>query len=76
MWPRWHFGALPADLEHHIPGMAPLRWARNDPALHELKESPGFSRNNYLYSAQSEIRGVWKEDIGGTRRFPAYKERF
>lgn len=76
MWPGWLFRALRAALEHHIHGMAPLRWSQSHPALHQLIEfSQGFSRNYYLYSAQSEIWGMGKEDVGGTLCFSAHKIR-
>lgn len=56
---------------------APHSWdgTGNDPELQKLTESPTFSRNDYLCSAQSKIRGMWKEDIGGTWCFPAHKVR-
>lgn len=43
-------------------------------SLHQLTESPGFSRNYYFCSAQSEIRGMRKEGIEGARCFPALKK--
>lgn len=82
MWLQWHFNARQPDVNLRrmslaqktlcpvFLGTAPLRWTGHDPALRNLT---GPLRVNYLYAAQSETQGMWKQDIGGTQRFLAHK---